>query len=127
MKSFCTVSTVLLRPTVAILLAANGPPPAMSQVVISAARSSAHFVGCSGDNAVNELGHTERETQSLRDGVEQSARRLFAPSHGLRIDGLPPQVKHTTVGELWNTSASARGVLRVPGRRSESRGDEVDH
>ena len=94
MNSFCTVSTVLLRPTVAMLLAANGAAaghvPGGDQ---HHQRSSARFVRGSGDNAVNELRHAERETQSLRDGVEQSARRLFAPSHGLRIDGLPPQVK----------------------------------
>ena len=35
MNSLCTVSTVVLRPAAAMPLAANGPPPAMSQVVIS--------------------------------------------------------------------------------------------
>jgi hypothetical protein len=58
-------------------------------------RSSADFIRRSGDDAVNELGHGERETQSLRDGVQQAARRLFTPSHGLRNDGLSPQVKRT--------------------------------
>jgi hypothetical protein len=37
-------------------------------------------------------------TRSAPNGWRrQSALRLFQPSHGLRIDGLSPQVKHTRV------------------------------
>jgi hypothetical protein len=53
----------------------------------------------------------------VRDGVEQSARRLFAPSHGLRIDGLPPQVKHTPVssGTRIDLSRVSDRVRHDPG------------